>query len=933
MKVIQLNNDKAFPQQIDHDHFQGILTSINSSKSNALEDIEWEFVNVKVNFSVVESLKASYPFLDKDENVNPVWLAKVLFLSAMEGLNADRSIRIIFDSIVKTFFFMVDNNIHIIDKSRLQEYIIYGLMHGVDNNGVYARLEPISYQLFMRGITPIKWHFFIKEHSLPQVGFVGNFANVFIKELKSAIESLSAGDLTYRDWKEGGSFNYLTLDYGKYYVEHCDDFFQKNINIAIALQYTINNAVSIARQAGYKVSERDVPRDITPCINHFLSGKQVCDLKEVYFSHRNQSWWHELKKCTFEFFQIMLGILSIVEKLTAEDFINELSSLNGIETPNDFQKQWLEVLVEAECDIRFDASPTQLIKLSKKEIECIKEVVGSEIDVDKTRLLIQQEIDNCKARICNDTFLPTLDFYKENGIEEKGVTSTIVYNFLKSVENSGITSFVSLVGWRESEYGFSLNNISININRDLLDQYLYPTRYIVKWVVPKTNGKTELEREILRSAYRRAVKLSIFIGAANDDPCLYSFHGNKKDRTKSNNIIKSSIGSMWPHFVKNYIPFKQLALIEERECLINKEHRNCFDNDKLAELSTRYLNEGWEILEKNRLLTEAYQKAITEFERVKFFLNTDDRRGVVWDYKQGTIKPEHKILFDTYLSDEKKQAISDLQSKDQVNSEFTRIIISEIIADCLYPTPHAIRHMWAESVYRRFDGDVGWMIRSNFKHISQYMWLAYIRNKENSKLNQRVKKKVISSLLKNYIRKRERDNQGNVGEFGDDYAGAMSKMLSRLLRNTKTWSIDKLDEAIDHFALTEIEDIKSNPWGFCILKKRHQDKANCAELGIPQRQNASPAFCLSCQNNLTQSGNVDGILLGIANDIKVIGNPRVPDNFRRASYATVKNALIHLKKLKADNGIISTVQAALAKANGIQLTMQNCEDKVDPLKG
>ena len=54
-----------------------------------------------------------------------------------------------------------------------------------------------------------------------------------------------------------------------------------------------------------------------------------------------------------------------------------------------------------------------------------------------------------------------------------------------------------------------------------------------------------------------------------------------------------------------------------------------------------------------------------------------------------------------------------------------------LVADCYYPTPHAFRHMWAEAVYRRFDGDIGWMIRSQFKHITRYMWGDYIRDKEN----------------------------------------------------------------------------------------------------------------------------------------------------------------------------------------------------------
>lgn len=928
MKIVQLKKNYGdFSQHLDLDHFKGILASINAARINNIEDMEWEFTNAKVNFSLIDTMQSSYPFFDKNESINPVWLAKIMFLSCIEGLSSATVIRNLFDSIVKTFFYMVENKTNVINNANMLEYLIYTLMHGVNNNGIYQRLEPIGYSSFNRGITPSKWLSCINEHSLPKIGFVENLSNTFTKELKNTIGIISAGDLTYRDWKDGGSFNHLTLDYGRYYVEHCDDFFQININIAIALQNTINNAASIAVEAGFKVSGKHVPGDISPAINHFLSGKKLCDLKDNYKVHYSEIWWEKLKNSAFEFFQNELIILSIVDELTSKEFINELSHINGIEEPNNFHNEWFKVLVEAECDIQFERSTTQLIRLAKQEINCIKAVVGQEIDVDNTVLFIQKAIENYKLRNISHNFLPTLEFYKENGIEENGVTSTNVYNFIKLVKNSGVISFVSLVGWRESEYGFSLNNISINTNNDFLDQYLYPTKYVVKWIVPKTNGETKLEREILRSAYRRVVKLSTLVNATDNEPCLYSCNQNKKNPKDSGNTIKHVVGSMWSHFVKNYIPFINLALIEERNNLLNNENRSCFDDARLEDLSTHYSKYEWEALERNQSLNAVYNRAKNEFDRVNFFLNQDDRRDFVWEYKQGTLNYEHRMLIDQYLSDEKKQAIRNLKSKAEVNAEFTRIIISEIIQGCLYPTPHAFRHMWAESVYRRFDGDVGWMIRSNFKHLSQNMWLAYIRTKENGRLNDRVKHNVISSILKNYIRKRETDAQGCVGDFGDDYAGALNKKLRRLYRNTKTWTLEELDKAIEHYALTEIDDIKSSPWGFCILPKRHQDKAKCAESGIPQRQNASPSFCLGCQNNLTQSGNIDGILLGISNDVNVICNLRVPDVFRHASYETVRNALIHLKKLNASSEVISGVQSALNKADDINHEKQKIKQK------
>lgn len=128
------------------------------------------------------------------------------------------------------------------------------------------------------------------------------------------------------------------------------------------------------------------------------------------------------------------------------------------------------------------------------------------------------------------------------------------------------------------------------------------------------------------------------------------------------------------------------------------------------------------------------------------------------------------------------------------NKEIGRVLSAEILADALYPSPHAFRHMWAESVYRRFDGDAGWMIRSQFKHISQTMWLAYIRDKDNRFEHQRVKLVVIHSLVANFLRHK-----------GEGYTGRMTTLLRRLSQKTKVLTADEQKELAATLATQEIE--------------------------------------------------------------------------------------------------------------------------------
>jgi len=158
-----------------------------------------------------------------------------------------------------------------------------------------------------------------------------------------------------------------------------------------------------------------------------------------------------------------------------------------------------------------------------------------------------------------------------------------------------------------------------------------------------------------------------------------------------------------------------------------------------------------------------------------------------------------------------------------------------------------------------------------------------------------------------------------LAKKGEGYAGAMDRFLRRLFLQTQTVSLDNLKTTIEQYGLLEIEDIKANPWGFCILRKRNQEYAKCADQGIPQRHNASPALCLGCTNNLTQESNIEGIMLGIYNDMEVLKNPGVPNPFRIASNTTVKNALKQLKKLGADKDILDEVKDALKEGGYLGL--------------
>lgn len=114
-----------------------------------------------------------------------------------------------------------------------------------------------------------------------------------------------------------------------------------------------------------------------------------------------------------------------------------------------------------------------------------------------------------------------------------------------------------------------------------------------------------------------------------------------------------------------------------------------------------------------------------------------------------------------------------------------------------------------------------------------------------------------------------------------------------------------------HLATVEIENIKSNPWGYCLLKRRTRSKAKCAVMGEPMRHNASPDLCLGCIHNLMQAENVEWALFHAATHVTALRNPIVPAIFKASSYDLVQNVTRHVRTLNPQHEALSELQEVL----------------------
>lgn len=887
-----------YPESCSRVYLENILISLDYTGTNKLDDLVWKIKNLNIDFSPIKALKIIHPEWVESLSIDILIFSKIMFLENVQHYKNLGIIRYKFDSIIKTLYFLATNNILIINQNNYVNFLSFFLMHRIEKNKAAIKLIPLGFHTYSNSITNRDWDKTIKRYRLPTIGYENNFSDSFVnRSLSTAIDEISDGEIGFGDWKAGGTFNRLTLDFGKYYIHHCSELFDKHIGLATALRQTLTQAGEIASNAGLMVNKNNLRTYVMLVIGHFLAGKQIDELSSDTLEKYSRSWFEAIQISTIDIFKKNLYRHYKLQQLLTDECANKLAKSISFDIDHKDKIDWLKQIISIRWTQYYNKSDSALSMASNNELNCFFNIVGKEKFV---QLINSLDTLIISTKVTTPLDLPTPEFFLKLGVIEKGSQSKFVNNFLRFIECAGAVKFAALTGWRESEYGFGISSIRCSINQDILDQYSNPIKYEINWVVPKTNGTTHLNREITHGAYSTALKLSALVESDKDLPCLYAFNKGMINPNVSREIIPRLISFLWSNFVTHYSAFHKIDLIDELNLLASKQNLNPIENIKLVALKKQYDDENWEVYDADINLREAKLRAKNEFNRVKFLIDADDRRGFIWKYKTGTLNSLHTLILDNFLSEETKKVIYNFQSKNDISPVFTRSIINEIIQDCLYPTPHSLRHMWAEAVYRRFDGDAGWMIRSNFKHISPSMWLAYIRDKDNRRRHDSIKRQVISSLLNNYIKK-----------VGQGYAGPLDKLLRRLFNITHVTKPEDVASLVEQFALNEIENIKSTDWGFCLLMKRNKAYAKCAEQGDPQRHKASPALCLGCRNNLTQNGNVEGILLGISNDLNVIKEPSMPKNFFDESFKTVSNALKHLTKLNADREILVELQECL----------------------
>ncbi|HBY88710.1 MAG TPA: hypothetical protein DEO86_22905 [Colwellia sp.] len=833
-----------------------------------------EYTNFTQNISLV--------FDGEKIDISIIEFAKVLWLSLMEGKTVQSNINRRLNCIAILFSYLTSENVNCFSESDLEGLYNQILTMEPTDSGLSSRFSVPAYKTYFALFDVKSLLHTINSYGLNQLLLPRVALKKHIQYQNSAC--LNIMGITLSDYKKGGSFNFIGLDIGRHYIDFCSEVFEKHYVYATACHITFNNILNVVRKNLDYRNDNLIKRICADALMG-ISVDEIILTKGVYIDKKKMKEIHKVSVKLFcnKYNEIVLqsnafkieNINAIIKKLGLpstrfdnQEFVRSMLFCRYYGENGKTRKQMLLEFKSSLGDIELDCGIEEFDSITDNII------FTPPLNILSTLLLCKRHFQKCIN-------------LRPYGIADSSAGMTKLKFAIANVESAGVILFVALTGWRSSEFGFPLSSIQISINYDVLDSIYSPYRFHVFWKVPKTSGETPLEREITLSGYLIASQLSILNQSVITAPCLYNYSKEKDDINDSKPYIGNRIANLWQGFCNHYCLFTDL---DEQESLLKKENLSNIEQSKLEKLNKSYDRRS----SKTQRLLEIRSKLLMDLPRYILTKTRGDMsfKKVLQYYQKGILPTNELQLLEQYLSDETKHTLKvELCSLDALT---VRVIVAEFLEGVVYPTPHAMRHMWAEAVLRRYRGDVGKFIRANFKHITERFFMAYLRDKETSMLYEVAQRNVINSIVREHL--------FAIKDNYRIYSGGFDSYLSKVVHVTKIVSHEEYIKTAKVISEDRVVAIKANPWATCLLRVGTSQNTKCAEDGIPQRRNASPKFCLACVNGNVSEGNFNGIVVYTRSEVEACRNPDLPAFVKVSCIEVLKPALIQVKKLRKNSG-------------------------------
>lgn len=779
-------------------------------------------------------------------NLTIIDFAKWLFLQQRHNNSLDYRSVWHLEMLKMLFAYLRENNIKLLDESKLEDFFSLTLTHDFVDKAFVRRLSSPAYGSRFKMFNLSSITRTLRLHSVESV-----VTNIHEEDLNKAFNSacLSQMGMTLADYKNGGTFDFLTLDVGKHYVDYCASFFEQHIVFATALRCSVF-------ELGFDLEEKGNQSKWDALFSE--NKEQLCNLIATKFNEI------VLKYHAFNIDKLNQILLELKLDETRFDSYEFVRALMYARFYDGQLKKREHILSEYVASINSDNTGFKIdFSLQEFDEHCDNVLSELTLDLEKADVLLDKYIELFRDR-----------------------TNVKMGSFFRDVEAAGVTAIVAYTGWRSSEYGFPESSLNSAVNKEISDAVYSPFRFYIKWISPKTNGDTLLEREITLSTAILIKQLSAFTVANDNGFALTS--ATFREATLIENQVKTMVTRHWQRFPEKYVIFMEL---DELEALTFKG-KDC----DLAELKRKeYLSGKYDlnnaVVENLTALRDKLRNDNQVLELISRSYKVDQKHlrfgETIRRYANGELDGISAEILENRLSQETLEHIR-IHHGDIGNTD-TKAIIDELRVGIFNATPHALRHIWAEAVLRRYKGDIGKFIRANFKHIDERFFMAYLRGKEAKAIMQVAKRTTINYIVRNRIK--------SLNDERRRYAGLFDRFINKAVAITHVKTQGEYEKLTNKVSNDRIIDIKVNPWSTCVLRKGTFVHAKCSEDGIPQRHKAEPSLCLGCINGDIEEGNFNGIVVYIKPDVEACRNPKLPMFIKMAHLVTVRLALKRIQEL------------------------------------
>ncbi|EAR56575.1 hypothetical protein SKA34_01672 [Photobacterium sp. SKA34] len=781
--------------------------------------------------------------------------------------------------------FLKESNIAILDLEVLTSFWISFLGRSVAQYGFVNRISPPSY-------SAIKHAPLVKiRNALKGLGVVGVIdSTLTTKRIESSLDSVCQSLLstTRAEYKKGGSFNFLGLELGQYYVDYLNGVYQRDFLNASVCKKALEGIIDKYDIASF--NDKQKTRLFNVMLSSLFGGDD--DKPNIHTKGINHNVLKaETEEALFNQYVQRFEAVTALKDQHIEALVIEL----GLSSRSDAMELIRVLMLKKYLGLKGHKTPHQVWQgyLLSLEKTFLDSALLNELSVDDVYAKMQSFLN--KARLNKAQFRVDIQNWAKN---QQSLTNDKPYQSFKTVIEKPFHAMTNLVvawtGYRQSEFGFPLSAIQPEPNLDILDNAHVPFRFMLKWRVPKTGGSTKINREITSQCYQVAAQLHEVFKPLSDEPCLYPI----SDRTKKDKIhhsdcyINTRVKANWQGFVESYQPFNDVIALEEvmekapQQLTVSEQEKQTALSAQYTVGSARYkhllacakeVKKDWLRLSQLNFNSPIAQKKFKE-SLAQYITN-----GCVDN-------TAHQAIIDTYLSDATRELLK--SGSVELNDIKTMgDISSEILEGVRYPSPHAFRHIWAESVLTRYQGDVGAVIRHQFAHLDGSFFMAYLRDKDARGLMTSAKQRYLNSIVDLLITEAE--------HIGETYLGGMARFVKKATSATKVRN-ESEERAHREAMKGRIIDIQVNPFATCIPRDGAERRAKCAQMGVLNPQDAKPEFCLNCAYALITEGNIKGIWQLIQPMVKEAHQEHAFGFLLEAHLPTLKSSWKRISELRND---------------------------------